>query len=87
MAKLMRKSSASGIISLPGFDYIVPPTIAALGEDAVNEYHRQMETMDKWYQEWRVKLGGGRSSNEDARFVLPNAAVNALKEKYVITYC
>ncbi len=60
------------------FDYIVPPTIEALGEEAVAEYHRQMETMDKWYQEWRVKLGGGRSSNEDARFVLPNAAATRI---------
>ena len=61
-----------------GFDYIVPPAIAALGEEAVAEYHRQMETMDKWYQEWRVKLGGGKASNEDARFVLPNAAATRI---------
>ena len=57
-----------------GFDYIVPPAIAALGEEEAAEYRRQMETMDKWYQEWRVKLGGGKATNEDARFVLPNAA-------------
>ncbi len=61
-----------------GFDYIMPPTIAALGEEAAAEYRRQMETMDKWYQEWREKLGGGRSSNEDARFVLPNAAATRI---------
>ncbi len=60
------------------FDYIVPPTIEALGEEAVAEYHRQMETMDKWYQQWREKLGGGRASNEDARFVLPNAAATRI---------
>lgn len=61
-----------------GFDYVVPPAIAALGEDAADEYRRQMETMDKWYQEWRERLGGGRSSNEDARFVLPNAAATRI---------
>ena len=61
-----------------GFDYIVPPAIAALGEEAAEEYRRQMETMDKWYQEWRVKLGGGKASNEDARFVLPNAAATRI---------
>ncbi len=61
-----------------GFDYIVPPAIAALGEEEVAEYHRQMEMMDKWYQEWRVKLGGGKASNEDARFVLPNAAATRI---------
>jgi len=61
-----------------GFDYIVPPAIAALGEEELAEYHRQMELMDKWYQEWRVKLGGGKASNEDARFVLPNAAATRI---------
>lgn len=61
-----------------GFDYIVPPAIAALGEEETAEYHRQMAQMDKWYQEWRVKLGGGKASNEDARFVLPNAAATRI---------
>ncbi len=61
-----------------GFDYVVPPAIAALGEEEAAEYRRQMETMDKWYQEWRVKLGGGKASNEDARFVLPNAAATRI---------
>ena len=42
-----------------GFDYVIPPAIEALGEDA--------------------KLGGaGESANEDARFVLPNAAATRL---------
>ena len=61
-----------------GFDYIVPPAIQALGEEEAAEYRRQMEMMDKWYQEWRVKLGGGKASNEDARFVLPNAAATRI---------
>ena len=61
-----------------GFDYVVPPAIEALGEEEAAEFRRQMETMDKWYQEWRVKLGGGKASNEDARFVLPNAAATRI---------
>ena len=60
------------------FVYIVPPAIEALGEEEAAEFRRQMETMDKWYQEWRVKLGGGKASNEDARFVLPNAAATRI---------
>ncbi len=60
------------------FDYIMPPAIAALGEEEAAEYRRQMETMDQWYQQWRVKLGGGKASNEDARFVLPNAAATRI---------
>ncbi len=56
-----------------GFGYIIPPKIEALGEEAVNEYHKQMSTMQRWYQEWQQKLGTDESGNEDARFVLPNA--------------
>lgn len=57
-----------------GFGYIIPPRIKALGQEATNEYRRQMETIQTWYTEWQNKLGGsGEGSNEDARFVLPNA--------------
>ena len=56
-----------------GFGYIIPPKILALGEEAAAEYHRQMETIEGWYQEWQRRLGTGEGSNEDARFVLPNA--------------
>ena len=56
-----------------GFDYIIPPAILALGEDAAAEYRRQMETCAEWYRTWQEKLGGGPAANEDARFVLPNA--------------
>lgn len=57
------------------FPYILPPAIEALGEEAVAEYDRQMLTMQQWYNDWRARLGNaGESSNEDARFVLPNAA-------------
>lgn len=54
-----------------GFDYIIPPRIEALGADAVEEYERQMALMHEWYLMWQDKLG--ENSNEDARFVLPNA--------------
>ena len=57
-----------------GFGYIIPPAIRALGEDAVAEYEAQMAQMQSWYEGWQKKLGdAGEKSNEDARFVLPNA--------------
>jgi len=57
-----------------GFGYILPPRIEALGESAVQKYHDQMQTLEKWYREWQKALGSsGELSNEDARFVLPNA--------------
>lgn len=56
-----------------GFGYIVPPAIRDLGEEAVAEYESQMAQMQSWYQGWQEKLGKGEKSNEDARFVLPNA--------------
>ena len=57
-----------------GFGYIVPPAIRALGEEAVAEYESQMAQMQSWYEGWQKKLGdAGEKSNEDARFVLPNA--------------
>ena len=57
-----------------GFGYIIPPRIEALGEEAVARYTMQMNQMDAWYREWQEALGkNGEQSNEDARFVLPNA--------------
>lgn len=56
-----------------GFGYIIPPKIEALGQDAVEEFQRQMDTVEEWYKGWQEKLGTGEGSNEDARFVLPNA--------------
>ena len=57
-----------------GFGYIVPPAIEALGPDAVAEYEAQMAQMQSWYENWQQRLGNaGEKSNEDARFVLPNA--------------
>lgn len=62
-----------------GFNYIMPPKIATLGEDAQNEYHRQMKQMHEWYCEWQQRLGdAGEGSNEDARFVLPGACETRL---------
>ena len=61
-----------------GFDYVVPPAIAALGEEAVAEYGAQMELVGQWYKAWREKLGANRAANEDARFVLPNAAATRM---------
>ncbi len=56
------------------FSYVVPPSIAALGTEAVARYETQMRTMQQWYDAWVHELGGaGEKSNEDARFVLPNA--------------
>lgn len=61
-----------------GFGYIMPPKIAALGEEAQAEYHRQMQQMHEWYCAWQEKLGTGEGSNEDARFVLPGACETRL---------
>ena len=54
-----------------GFGYVIPPRVKALGEEAEEEFRRQMDQMHAWYREWQEKLG--EDSNEDARFVLPNA--------------
>lgn len=56
-----------------GFRYIIPERIIALGEESIQAFEAQMNQMHKWYQEWQEKLGKGEGSNEDARFVLPNA--------------
>ena len=58
------------------FEYIVPETIAALGEDAVARYRQQMLTMDEWYRGWLNELGDDKK--EDARFVLPNACATRI---------
>lgn len=57
-----------------GFGYIVPPAIRDLGQEAVREYEGQMAQIQGWYEAWQKRLGvQGEKSNEDARFVLPNA--------------
>ena len=61
-----------------GFGYIIPESIVSLGEDAVNRFHEQMHTIETWYTDWQSLLGKGEKSNEDARFVLPNACETRL---------
>ena len=62
-----------------GFGYVVPPKIAALGEEAQEEYHRQMQQMHEWYVQWQDRLGkSGEGANEDARFVLPGGCETRL---------
>lgn len=57
-----------------GFNYVIPPSITKLGDEAVNRYKEQMQIMQGWYNEWVEELGGsGEAANQDARFVLPNA--------------
>ncbi len=58
------------------FSYILPPRIAELGEDAVQEYDAQMRQMHAWYCAWNEKLG--IEAKEDARFVLPSACETRL---------
>lgn len=61
------------------FDYIIPPSIVGLGEEAVQAYEEQMQTMHAWYLDWQKRLGGkGESANEDARFVLPGACATRM---------
>ena len=56
-----------------GFDYVIPPAIQALGQEAVDEYDAQMAQIHRWYLGWQNRLGRDENGNEDARFVLPNA--------------
>jgi thymidylate synthase (FAD) len=53
------------------FPYVIPPRIAALGEEAVKRYQTQMELIAGWYEGWLNALG--EDGAEDARFVLPGA--------------
>jgi thymidylate synthase (FAD) len=59
-----------------GFNYILPPAIEALGQEAAEQYAAQMQQMQRWYDEWMERLGA--QGKEDARFVLPNAAETKL---------
>lgn len=61
------------------FDYIIPPRIEELGQEQVEVFQKQMETIQEWYDYWLDKLGeSGGQGQEDARFVLPNAAETKL---------
>ena len=62
-----------------GFGYVIPPKIAQLGNEAVEEYTAQMQQMQQWYCQWQEKLGKtGEGTNEDARFILPGACETRL---------
>ena len=61
-----------------GFNYILPPQIEALGEEAVREYAEQMDQIHHWYLGWQQRLAAGEGGNEDARFVLPGACETRL---------
>jgi thymidylate synthase, flavin-dependent len=61
-----------------GFGYIIPESIKALGDDAVQEFESQMDTIHSWYTNWQARLDKGETGNEDARFVLPNATETRL---------
>ena len=69
-------------VSMDGFDFVIPPAICALGEDAEHEFAAQMMTINQWYCGWaeRLMLSGRKKTqaNEDARFVLPNACSTCL---------
>ncbi|MCL2176877.1 MAG: FAD-dependent thymidylate synthase [Firmicutes bacterium] len=72
-------------VSSEGFNYIIPRGIESLGREAVDKFVAQMDTIQGFYNEWQSLLdeakGKGEASNEDARFVLPNAA----ETKFVLT--
>ncbi len=61
-----------------GFDYVIPPRVAALGAEAAGKYQAQMAQMADWYREWQDAFDGDPSANEDARFVLPNACATRM---------
>jgi thymidylate synthase (FAD) len=60
------------------FSYVVPPSIRELGPSFEAEFAAQMAKMQEWYDYWVDALGGGRSTFEDARYVLPNAAATTV---------
>lgn len=69
-------------VSMDGFDYVIPPSICELGDDARSEFENQMATINSWYKSWQDRLLAAghkkQEANEDARFVLPNAAATRL---------
>jgi thymidylate synthase (FAD) len=55
------------------FDFVVPPSVVAAGRR--EWYLEKMTLLQQWYDDLTEALGNqGESSNEDARFLLPNAA-------------
>ncbi len=61
------------------FNYVIPPRIKSLGQFYIDRFDKQMRQIQSWYDEWNQLLGDkGEASQEDARFVLPNAAETKL---------
>ena len=64
-----------------GFDYVLPPrltgkrvVVSGLSRDAVEYFEETMAILAERYARLNEALGGnGEQSNEDARYVLPNA--------------
>ena len=55
------------------FDFIIPPAIVKAGKK--EWFEGKMRNIQQWYDELIEALGNsGEKSNEDARFILPNAA-------------
>ncbi len=55
------------------FEFIIPPAIINAGKK--EWFEDKMRDIQKWYDELIEALGdSGEKSNEDARFILPNAA-------------
>ena len=55
------------------FDFVIPPSIEAAGKS--EWFVEKMREIQKWYDELVESLGdSGEKANEDARFILPNAA-------------
>ena len=61
-----------------GFDYVIPPRVSSLGEEAEKRYRDQMAQMADWYRDWQEAFQHDATANEDARFVLPNACMTRL---------
>lgn len=57
-----------------GFNYVTPPSIIALGAEAVESYKQDMEYLNQAYNRW-LSMG---IDAEDARMVLPNACCTTL---------
>lgn len=62
-----------GLSSEKTFKFIIPPSIEAAGKR--DWFLEKMHKIQQWYDELAEVLGGSdEKSNEDARFILPNAA-------------
>ncbi len=63
-----------------GFEYVIPDSIQALGEEAAEKYREQMQTIRWYYEYWKTALamGGKRKALEDARYILPGAMCTSI---------